>query len=237
MCKSRGDVPTSKASSLTTVVVLPVPGPPVMSVMRFCAATSQAKRCRSGSAPLGAMVVSVLLVFVGGNKTSRRGCKSAGTSQGAANRWLMRWRIACSAAHARRKYRRSPWELLPCWLSGPWSASCTSTKGLASPCAQGKVAAASRRSAGRRATCSSLQPSSAPASEDRLAKSKQAWPRPHWWLVSAASHRWRGSSLGSLLCSRLARDWSKPVRGAVCAQDDCNSEESVGVVDMQSGTA
>ena len=97
ICSSRGAVRTNNDSSFTTVVVLPVPGPPVISVMRFCAATSQAKRCMSGAPPV-----------VGVNSSSKRCCKSAGTSHGRAKRCAMLARMFCSAVQARRRYRRAP---------------------------------------------------------------------------------------------------------------------------------
>ena len=147
----------SRASRRTTVVVLPVPGPPVMSVKRLRAARAQATFCQSG----------LPLWNVSGVKScARDSARLAGVGQGCARRAAIEARMLCSACQLRRRYRRWP----------------SSTSGLLGPSVQGRLAAAWRNS-GR-----------------TVVKSRQAWPRPNWWLTRAASALCRGSGLGCTCC-------------------------------------
>jgi len=161
----------SSASRRTTVVVLPVPGPPVMSEKRLRAASAQATFCQSGAA----------LWPLGSNSCTSDSLRLAGMGQGCARRVAIEARMLCSAAQLRRRYRRSP----------------SRTSGLLAPSIHGRLAPLWRNEDGS------------------VFRSRQAWPRPNWWLTRAANSPCSGSGLGCTACRKATMARSSPVNSSV----------------------
>ena len=161
-------------SSRTTVVVLPVPGPPVMRVKRPRAASAQATFCQSGEVDASIFCASSGRVDFSRpgalksalrdsddgvpNKLSSACFKLSGTAPGWFRRAWMEARMACSACQLRRRYRRVS----------------SSTSGLPEPCVQGRLAAASAKPDGSRSCRRASQPSAVPPNSASRRRSRQA---------------------------------------------------------------
>ena len=211
----------NRASSRITVVVLPVPGPPVISPKRRRAASAQAIRCQSALRPgsaaasptapaagIPAMCTERVATWAAcsapalpgpPNSTTSASCRRGSSSPdrpGSISRCRMPCWTSCSYCQKRRRYRRC----------------CTSTSGVvrapsvdASSVAPTADSCATSDGHATQAACQSANvnvcsqgstgiDSTGIGCSNTACRSRQTWPRPSCQLHSAAASSTGGSA-------------------------------------------